>query len=157
LSRLSAICARVLHHVRYCRLASRLGEEGQVNGSLLRRFWMRCAVRFWRQISGPDFHVSLEAVLWALCASAVPGFALFVATGAFAPGRASNLTLPPDAQKVLDTIYSGTPEEAVPLARAIEQARPQDPIGYLVEGEALWWERYCAACEIKYGMIEAWK
>ena len=74
-----------------------------------------------------------------------------------APTRARNLTLPPDAQHVLDTIYSGNPEEAVGLARAIEQGRPQDPIGYLVEGEALWWERYCSACEIKYGMIEAWK
>jgi tetratricopeptide (TPR) repeat protein len=73
------------------------------------------------------------------------------------PSRASNLTLPPDAQHVLDTIYGGDPDEAVARARAIEQARPQDPIGYLLEGEALWWERYCAACEIKYGMIEAWK
>ena len=34
---------------------------------------------------------------------------------------------------------------------------PHHPLGYLLEGEALWWKRYCAACEIKYGMIEAWK
>jgi tetratricopeptide (TPR) repeat protein len=73
------------------------------------------------------------------------------------PTPASDLTLPPEAQKVLDTIYGGNPESAVALARVIERARPQDPLGYLVEGEALWWERYCAACEIRYGMIEAWK
>ena len=34
---------------------------------------------------------------------------------------------------------------------------PDHPEGYVLEGEALWWKRYCAACEIKYGMFEAWK
>lgn len=71
--------------------------------------------------------------------------------------RAGSMTLSPEAQKVLDTIYSGNPEAAVPLARALEQAQPEAPLGYLLEGEALWWQRYCAACEIRYGMIEAWK
>jgi tetratricopeptide (TPR) repeat protein len=99
------------------------------------------------RISGFEFRVSIFALL---CVSA----SLWLTA---TPTRASDLTLPPDAQHVLDTIYGGNPEEAVPLARAIEQSRPQDPIGYLVEGEALWWKRYCAACEIKYGMIEAWK
>jgi tetratricopeptide (TPR) repeat protein len=147
----------MFQHVRYCRLASGLGEEGQVKALVLRTFWIHCAAKFLRQIFRLHSRISVEAVLWALCASAVPAFALVVATGAVAPKPASNLNLPSDAQKVLDTIYSGNPEEAVPLARAIEQARPQDPTGYLVEGEALWWQRYCAACEIKYGMIEAWK
>jgi hypothetical protein len=71
--------------------------------------------------------------------------------------RTSQINFPPDAQLVLDTIYSGQPERAVPLARAFEQAHPQDPLGYLLEDEALWWKRYCAACEIKWGMIEAWR
>lgn len=99
------------------------------------------------RISISKFRVSIVAFL---CVSVLSWLTAI-------PTQASNLTLPPDAQHVLDTIYSGNPEEAVALARAIEQARPQDPIGYLVEGEALWWERYCAACEIKYGIIEAWK
>jgi tetratricopeptide (TPR) repeat protein len=73
------------------------------------------------------------------------------------PAGASQTQLPPDAQIVLDTIYSGNPEQAVPLARAFEQAHQQDPLGYLLEDEALWWERFCAACEIKWGMIDAWK
>ncbi len=73
------------------------------------------------------------------------------------PARASNINLSPEAQKVLDTIYAGYPEDAVRLARALERANPQDPLGYLLEGEALWWQRYCSACEIKWGMVEAWK
>ncbi len=73
------------------------------------------------------------------------------------PARAGKLNISPDAQKALDTIYAGYPEQAVPLARALEQAQPENPLGYLLEGEALWWERYCAVCEIKWGMIEAWK
>ncbi|HXW57613.1 MAG TPA: hypothetical protein VEJ67_17815 [Candidatus Cybelea sp.] len=73
------------------------------------------------------------------------------------PAGASQFNLPPDAQIVLDTIYSGNPEQAVPLARAFEQAHRQDPLGYLLEDEALWWQRYCAACEIKWGMIDAWR
>ena len=76
---------------------------------------------------------------------------------AVVPARAAKLNVPPDAQAALDAIYEGDAQQAVVLARAIEQARPQDPIGYLIEGEALWWQRYCEACEIKWGLIESWK
>jgi hypothetical protein len=37
------------------------------------------------------------------------------------------------------------------------EAQPDHPLGYFLEAEALWWKRYCAACEVKYGMVEAWK
>ena len=77
------------------------------------------------------------------------------AAGLFStPARAQNLTISPEAQRVLDTIYAGNPDAAIPLARKIEQAHPDDPLGYLLEGEALWWNRYCAACEVKYGIVE---
>ena len=78
---------------------------------------------------------------------------LFVAGGAV---HAQNLTLPPEAQQAIDAIYSGDTATAVAQAGAMEKAKPQDPLGYLIEGEALWWERYCEALEIKYGMIEVW-
>lgn len=74
-----------------------------------------------------------------------------------APARAADLDLPPQAQKALKAIYSGDAQQGASLARAFEQAQPQNPLGYLLEGEALWWQRYCEACEIKYGMVEAWK
>ena len=57
----------------------------------------------------------------------------------------------------MDAIYGGDPDAAIPIARDVQQAQPDHPLGYLLEAEALWWKRYCAACEIKYGMVEAWK
>jgi len=71
--------------------------------------------------------------------------------------RASSIRLSPDARKALDSIYNGDPDGAISLARLVQQNEPANPVGYLVEGEALWWKRYCGACEIKYGMIEAWE
>lgn len=71
--------------------------------------------------------------------------------------RAAGLNIPPDAQKVLDAIYSGDAQQGAALARAFEQSEPQNPLGYLIEDEALWWQRYCEACEVKWGIVEAWK
>jgi tetratricopeptide (TPR) repeat protein len=85
-----------------------------------------------------------------LCAILI---AAFVAPAA----RATGITLPPKAMQALDKIYSGDPDAAIAIAREIEQAQPDHPLGYLIEGEARWWKRYCPACEIKYGILEAWK
>ena len=73
------------------------------------------------------------------------------------PARAANISVPPEAHQAMDAIYGGDPDAAIPIARGVQQAQPDHPLGYLLEGEALWWKRYCEACEIKYGMIEAWK
>jgi len=88
--------------------------------------------------------------------SVLPALLVFALLFAL-PARASKINLSPEAQKVLDAIYAGDSQHAIALARALEQAEPQEPIGYLLEGEALWWDRYCSACEIKWGIIEAWK
>lgn len=96
-----------------------------------------------------------------LGASPVAALLAFLALAAV-PARAAHRApaahrnLPADAQKALDAIYSGNAPQGAALARAFEQAHPQNPLGYLLEDEALWWERYCAACEIRYGMVEAW-
>ncbi|HXX19713.1 MAG TPA: hypothetical protein VEJ46_09940 [Candidatus Acidoferrum sp.] len=73
------------------------------------------------------------------------------------PGRAADLTLSPEACRTLDEIYSGNPDSAIGAAHAIQQSQPESPIGYLLEAEAMWWKTYCAACEIKWGMLDAWK
>jgi len=73
------------------------------------------------------------------------------------PARGGGLTIPPEAQEVLNKIYEGDAGAAIPLARALEQAQPDHPLGFALEGEALWWNRYCGALELKYGIIEAWK
>ncbi|HWF39671.1 MAG TPA: hypothetical protein VG322_14190 [Candidatus Acidoferrales bacterium] len=74
-----------------------------------------------------------------------------------APARAGTISLPPEARQAMDAIYRGDPDAAIPIARAVQRERPEHPLGYLLEGEALWWKRYCATCEIKYGMVDAWK
>lgn len=72
------------------------------------------------------------------------------------PVMASNIQLSADARKALDLVYTGHPDAAISVARTIQGADPENPLGYLLEGEALWWQRYCGACEIKYGMVDAW-
>jgi tetratricopeptide (TPR) repeat protein len=74
-----------------------------------------------------------------------------------APTFAAPLTLPPEAMRARDLLYSGDAAAAIAVARSLEQSQPDNPIGFLLEGEAEWWQRYCSATEIKYGMIEAWK
>jgi tetratricopeptide (TPR) repeat protein len=74
-----------------------------------------------------------------------------------ATASAAVLDVPPDAQKALDTIYAGDTQQGAELARAFERAQPQNPLGYLIEGEALWWRRYCEASEIKFGVVEIWR
>ena len=71
--------------------------------------------------------------------------------------HAGNLILSLDAIHTLDQIYSGNPDAAIATARTIEQMQPESPVGFLLEAEAMWWKMYCAACEIKWGMLDAWK
>ena len=73
------------------------------------------------------------------------------------PIRAANISLTPEAAQALNAIYAEDPETAILIARQIQQADPNHPLGYLLEAEAKWWERYCGAYEIKYGMADAWK
>ena len=73
------------------------------------------------------------------------------------PARAAGITLSPEAAKALDQIYNGDTDAAVATAHGIEQAQPDSPVGYLLEDEAQWWQMYCLACEIKWGMLDAYK
>jgi hypothetical protein len=114
----------MLRDVRYCGLAHRLAEEGEMK----------------RAHNGFLFAALLAGI-------ALPCI----------PVRAGGLTIPPEAQQALDKIYSGDPDAAIPFARALQQSQPEHPLGYALEGEALWWKRYCGALEIKYGMVDSWK
>lgn len=73
------------------------------------------------------------------------------------PGRAGGIQLSPDAARTLDQIYGGDPDAAIATAKSIEKSQPESPVGFLLEDEAAWWKMYCAACEIKWGMFDAWK
>lgn len=87
----------------------------------------------------------------------VGGLVAFAWVLVAAPAWAGTISLPPEARQAMDAIYSGDPDAAIPIARAVQREQPEHPLGYLLEGEALWWKRYCATCEIKYGMVDAWK
>jgi tetratricopeptide (TPR) repeat protein len=69
-----------------------------------------------------------------------------------APARADKLQVPPEALAVADQIYSGDFEGGREAALRLEQERPEHPIGYLLEAEALWWKIWCTSAEFKYGM-----
>jgi hypothetical protein len=53
-------------------------------------------------------------------------------------------------------MYSGKPDQAIPLARELEADRPEHPLGYLIEADVLWWKIYCRWLERKYNTIDAW-
>lgn len=63
-----------------------------------------------------------------------------------------NLSLPADTSMLLDHIYSGRSDLAIPEARKMQQQMPEHPLGYILEAEALWWNIWCSSAEYKYGM-----
>jgi tetratricopeptide (TPR) repeat protein len=97
------------------------------------------------------YRTSRIYVAVALC------FASFAVLLAAIPARAGEITLPPAAVQAIDKMYSGDPDGAIALLRNLEQSQPDNPLPFLLEGEARWWKIYCANLEIKYGMIDAWK
>jgi tetratricopeptide (TPR) repeat protein len=73
------------------------------------------------------------------------------------PVHAGEIKLPPEAVQAMNKMYSGDPDGAIAMLRNLEQSQPENPLPFLLEGEARWWKIYCANLEIKYGMIDAWK
>ena len=117
--------------VRYSGMAGGLAEKGEMSE-------VRPRIRRFRRLRAGARAAILLTVLWW-------------------PARAGTISLPPEARQAMDDIYGGDPDAAILIARGVQHARPEHPVGYLLEGEALWWKRYCLACEIKYGMVEAWQ
>jgi tetratricopeptide (TPR) repeat protein len=112
-------------------MAPRLDKESKVNP-------VRCRIS--------RIHIAV-----ALC------FASFAAPLVAAPARAGEIKLPPEAIQAMDKMYSGDPDGAIAMLRNLEQSQPENPLPFLLEGEARWWKIYCSNLEIKYGMIDAWK
>ena len=95
--------------------------------------------------------VKIAAMPTLLCLALLAAASLFAA-----PAKAGGLQLPPEAKQGLDLLYSGQADQAIQIARQMEKDRPDFPLGYLLEAESRWWQIYCAACEIKWNMIDAW-
>ncbi len=69
--------------------------------------------------------------------------------------RAAQLTLPSETPAILEKIYSFDLEGAQEAAKQLQKERPDDPLSYLLESDALWWRFWCDAAEFKYGMSDA--
>ena len=89
--------------------------------------------------------------LAALCAT----FFLALCVSPSALAGAPNL--PPEALRAMDKMYGGDPDGAIVILRALQQSQPDNPLPFLLEGEAQWWNIYCANSDVKFGMVEAWK
>jgi tetratricopeptide (TPR) repeat protein len=79
-------------------------------------------------------------------------FLLIVALCSAKPSLSQALKIAPAAQSILDRIYSGDLTAAIDSAHKLQQDRPDHPIGYLLEDEALSWKIWCTSAEYKYGM-----
>jgi tetratricopeptide (TPR) repeat protein len=75
--------------------------------------------------------------------------------GGVPPPGPAELSLPPHTASILDHIYSGRPDLAIPEAQQLQQQQPNHPLGYLLEAESLWWGIWCAAADYRYGMTMA--
>ena len=68
---------------------------------------------------------------------------------------AARLTVPAGTWEIIDKIYSFDLEAAAEAARRMQAEQPEHPLGYLLEGEALWWKIWCTSADYKWGMIDA--
>jgi tetratricopeptide (TPR) repeat protein len=67
------------------------------------------------------------------------------------------IALPPGVPQAIETMYDGDPDAAITTFRVLQKSDPENPLGFLLEAEARWWKIYCEACEVKWGMVDAWK
>ena len=89
-------------------------------------------------------------MLLRTCLGATLLLILALYSASVCPAQTLNVT--PAAQSVLDLIYSGDLTAAIDSARKLQQDRPDHPIGYLLEDEAIGWKIWCTSAEYKYGM-----
>jgi len=83
------------------------------------------------------------------------GFVCLVGTQFASAEPARKLVLPRATSAILDNIYAGRSDLAMPEIRKLEQESPENPLGYLLEAELEWWKIWCVSAEFKYGMTMA--
>ena len=86
--------------------------------------------------------ISLTVLLAALCLAP-------------SASQASNIGLSPEVSAIVDKIYSFDLDAAREDAHRFQREHPDDPLGYLLEGEALWWNIFCTSADFKWGMTDA--
>jgi tetratricopeptide (TPR) repeat protein len=87
--------------------------------------------------------------------SALAGGCMLVVLAALpGPARPSSVNLLPETQEILQKIYSFDLDGAVEGAKRMQKDNPDQPLGHLLESEALWWKIWCTSAEFKYGMTD---
>jgi hypothetical protein len=77
--------------------------------------------------------------------------AVFVLTCFVVPAAAGNgLFLPANTSTILEHIYSGRIDLAIPEAGTMQAQNPNLPLGYMLEAEARWWKIWWSCAEFKY-------
>lgn len=72
--------------------------------------------------------------------------ALVAATTA---GVEAGLAVPEEARAGLELLYQGDFHRATALFQTLQAQQPEHPLGYLLQANALWWERWCSSLEYK--------
>jgi tetratricopeptide (TPR) repeat protein len=67
----------------------------------------------------------------------------------------SKFTLPPETPAILDRIYSFDLDGAIEAAQHMQNERPDHPLGFLLEAEAMWWRTWCTSADFRFGMNDA--
>jgi hypothetical protein len=78
-----------------------------------------------------------------------------LASHARAGSPASGIAPAPEVSAIVDKIYSFDLDAAEREARQFQREHADDPLGYVLEGEALWWSIWCTSADFKWGMTDA--
>jgi len=72
-----------------------------------------------------------------------------------AVGGVGRMNVPAGTWEIIGKIYSFDLSAAAEAAKKMQAEQPEHPLGYLLEGEALWWKIWCASADYKWGMVDA--
>lgn len=80
----------------------------------------------------------------------------FCASGSASEARPPQQTwhLPDAAVEALHNLYSGNSAAASSVALRLQTDFPNDPLGYVIEGEVRWWRVYCTSLEYHFNFLE---
>jgi tetratricopeptide (TPR) repeat protein len=105
------------------------------------------------EVTGMSRFRSSPFCLRLLCACPLVFLSFFLASMA----HAEKLSWPPEVSEILNKIYSFDLAGGVAAAERLEEKEPSQPLGYLLEAEALWWRMWCTSADFKYGMTYTWR
>lgn len=71
------------------------------------------------------------------------------------PVRAAKLAVPPETAPIVEKIYKFDLDGAIHDARQMQTDKPEHPLGYLLESEAMWWKIWCTSAVYQYEMVDA--